>query len=73
IKNIELKELGVSTLSPRKIWFDEAVKRLNVEGRGKYIGALRGEYKILTIHSDGVAQLTNFDLTNHYHDNILFI
>lgn len=73
IKKIELKEHGVSTLAPRKIWFDEAVKRLNVEGRGKYLGAFRGEDKILTINSEGVAQLTNFDLTNHYDDNLLFI
>ena len=30
IKKIELKEKGISTLRPRKVWFDETVKRLNV-------------------------------------------
>ena len=33
IKNVELKEKGVSTLKPRKIWFDETVQKLNVDGR----------------------------------------
>ncbi len=35
IKRIELKEKGVSTLKPRKIWFDDTVQRLNVDGRGE--------------------------------------
>lgn len=73
IKKIELKEEGVSTLAPRKIWFDEAVKRLNVEERGRYLGTFRGEDKILTINNEGIAQLTNFDLGNHYPDNLLFL
>ena len=28
VKKIELKEEGISTLAPRKIWFDESVRRL---------------------------------------------
>ena len=31
---ISLKEKGLSTLGGRKIWFDDAVFRLNVDGRG---------------------------------------
>ena len=73
IKKVDLKEEGVSTLAPRKIWFDETVKRLNVEERGRYLGAFKGEDKILTINDEGVAQLTNFDLTNHFNDNLLFL
>ena len=42
IKNVELKEKGVSTLKPRKIWFDETVQRLNVDGRGELLGEFRG-------------------------------
>ena len=38
IKRIELKEKGVSTLKPRKIWFDDTIQRLNVDGRGELIG-----------------------------------
>ena len=43
IKKVELKEEGVSTLKPRKIWFDETVKRLNVDERGELLGEFRGE------------------------------
>ena len=35
IKKIELKEEGVSTLSARKIWFDDVINKLNIEERGK--------------------------------------
>ncbi|HAI37271.1 MAG TPA: DNA gyrase/topoisomerase IV subunit A, partial [Maribacter sp.] len=38
VKRIELKEKGVSTLKPRKIWFDDVVRRLNVDGRGELLG-----------------------------------
>ncbi|WP_304132203.1 DNA gyrase/topoisomerase IV subunit A, partial [Mesonia mobilis] len=31
VKKVELKEEGVSTLKPRKIWFDDVVQRLNVD------------------------------------------
>jgi topoisomerase-4 subunit A len=42
VKRIDLKEKGVSTLKPRKICFDEVVKRLNVDGRGELIGEFKG-------------------------------
>ncbi|MEO2143295.1 MAG: DNA gyrase/topoisomerase IV subunit A, partial [Flavobacteriaceae bacterium] len=34
VNKIEFKEKGLSTLKPRKIWFDETIQRLNVENRG---------------------------------------
>ena len=43
IKRIELKEKGVSTLKPRKIWFDDTIQRINVDGRGELVGEFRGE------------------------------
>lgn len=73
IKKIELKETGVSTLAPRKIWFDDSIQRLNVEGRGVYLGTFKGTDKILTINSKGVAKLTTFDLLNHFEEDNLVI
>lgn len=73
IKKIELKEEGVSTLAPRKIWFDETVKRLNADGRGELLGAFRGSDKILTINDEGEAKLTTFELSNRYDDNFLVL
>ena len=37
IRKVELKEKGVSTLKPRKIWFDETIRRLNLEERVSYL------------------------------------
>ena len=31
ILRIDFKEKGLSTLKPRKVWFDETINRLNVE------------------------------------------
>ncbi|WP_303822103.1 DNA gyrase/topoisomerase IV subunit A [Apibacter mensalis] len=73
IKKIELKESGISTLAPRKIWFDESVQRLNVEGRGKYLGAFKGADKIVTLSSTGIAKLHTFDLLNHFDDEFLVL
>lgn len=73
IKKIELKEEGVSTLAPRKIWFDDTVKRLNADGRGELLGAFRGSDKILTINDEGEAKLTTFELSNRYEDNFLVL
>ncbi|MBP8960172.1 MAG: DNA gyrase/topoisomerase IV subunit A, partial [Bacteroidales bacterium] len=73
VQKIMLKEKGFSTLGGRKIWFDDAVLRLNVEGRGKLLGEFAGDDRILVITRDGRFRTTNFDLSNHYEDNILLI
>lgn len=73
VKKIDLKEEGVSTLAPRKIWFDETVKRLNVDGRGTLIGSFKGEDKILTITADGEAKLSTFDLSNHFNQDYIIL
>lgn len=69
IKKVELKQEGVSTLAPRKIWFDDIVKRLNADERGRFLGDFKGEDKILTINkTSGEAKLVSFDLGNHFDD-----
>lgn len=73
VKKIELKETGVSTLAPRKIWFDDSIQRLNVDGRGTYLGTFKGTDKILTINSKGIAKLNTFDLLNHFEEDLLII
>ncbi len=73
IKKITLKAKGVSTLSGRKIWFDDILKRLNVDGRGTYLGEFDGEDKILTVNRNGVYELTSFDLTNHFDDDLILM
>ena len=73
VKKIILKSKGVSTLSGRKIWYDDILKRLNADGRGKYLGEFDGDDRILTVLSDGTYELTSFDLNNHFDDKMILI
>ncbi len=73
VKKIVLKSKGVSTLSGRKIWYDDILKRLNADGRGKYLGEFDGDDKVLTVLSTGVYELTSFDLNNHFDDKMTVI
>jgi topoisomerase-4 subunit A len=71
IKKVELKEEGVSTLKPRKIWFDDTVKRLNVDERGELLGAFRGEDRILIITQSGLVKTIRPELTTHFEKDII--
>ena len=71
VRSINLKDEGVSTLSARKIWFDESVKRLNVNEAGRYLGEFHGTDKILAIMQSGSYRTTGFDLANHYDDDLV--
>jgi len=73
VKKIVLKSKGVSTLAGRKIWYDENLKRLNADNRGRYLGEFDGEDKILTVVANGTYELTSFDLNNHFDDKMLLI
>lgn len=73
VKKVDLKEEGVSTLAPRRIWFDETVRRLNVDNRGTFLGNFKGDDKILTINTNGEAKLVSFDLSNRFDDEYLVL
>jgi topoisomerase IV subunit A len=73
VQKISLKEKGLSTLGGRKIWFDDAVFRLNVDGRGLFLGEFSSDDKILVITKNGFFRNVGFDLSNHFEDNILII
>lgn len=73
VKKVDLKEEGVSTLAPRKIWFDDTVRRLNADGRGTLLGSFKGDDKILTINQNGEAKLVTFDLLNRFDDEYLIL
>jgi len=73
VHKVALKEKGLSTLGGRKIWFDDAVFRLNVDGRGLFLGEFSADDKILVITKNGFFRHATFDLTNHFEENILVI
>ena len=73
VKKISQEEAGVSTLGARDIWFDDSIRRLNTEGRGRLLGAFAGDDKILTIMQSGHYRLFNFDISNHFDEDLLII
>lgn len=73
VQRISLKEKGLSTLGGRKIWYDDAVFRLNVDCRGVFLGEFSADDKILVITKNGFFRIAGFDLSNHFEDNILII
>jgi topoisomerase-4 subunit A len=73
VSKIEMKEKGSSTLAPRKIWFDDIVQRLNVDGRGTYLGQFSGSDQILTIYQKGYYRTTGFDLSTHFDEELIAI
>ena len=73
LKNVELKEKGVSTLKPRKIWFDETVQKLNVDGRGELLGEFRGEDRILVVSQNGFLKTISPELTTHFNDDMIVL
>ncbi len=73
IKRIELKEKGVSTLKPRKIWFDDTIQRLNVDGRGEIVGEFRGEDRILVVTQSGIAKTIIPEITAHFEEDMIVL
>ena len=73
VHRFSLKERGASTLGGREVWFDPDVMRLNYDGRGNFLGEFAGTDRILVLLPSGEFYTTNFDVTNHYEDNILLI
>ena len=73
VKRVELKEKGLSTLKPRKIWYDETVQRLNVDGRGELLGEFTSEDRLLLINQNGAVRTVIPDLSLRFDDDIIII
>jgi len=73
IKKIELKEKGISTLLPRKVWFDDTVKRLNVDGRGELLGEFKPNDKILVISQTGKLKVIIPELSTHFDEDMIVL
>ena len=73
VHRISLKSHGHSTLGGRKVWFDPDVKRLNYDDHGLLLGEFNEGDSILVVLDNGDFYLSNFDVNNHYEDNIKVI
>lgn len=71
VKKIAFKNAGVSTLAGRKIWFDDVLRRLNADERGRYLGEFDSDDKILLVYPDGSYEFSSFDLSNHFDNSVL--
>ena len=71
VSRISLKSHGHSTLGGRKVWYDPDVNRLNYDEHGRFLGEFNDEEQILVVLTNGDFYLSNFDLNNHYEENIL--
>ena len=74
IRTVKFKEAGKSTLSGRKLWFDDTFGRLNTEEKGQFLGSFEGDDKLLVIYNDGNYEITDQELTQRFDaDKILEI
>lgn len=73
VKRVELKEKGLSTLKPRKIWFDETIQRLNVDGRGELLGEFTKEDRLLIVRQNGTVKTAIPEVTMHFDDDMIIL
>jgi topoisomerase-4 subunit A len=73
VKRIELKEKGISTLKPRKLWFDDTVQRLNTDDRGELLGEFTGQDRLLTINQKGEVKTTIPEISMRFDDDMIVL
>lgn len=73
IRKVVLRDQGVSTLSAMDIWFDETILRLNTDKRGHYLGAFKGDDKLLAVYSNGTYRIIGYDLSTHFDEKPLVL
>jgi len=73
VKRIELKEKGLSTLKPRKIWFDDTVQRLNLDERGDYLGEFKKDDRLLVITQSGKVKTVIPDVSLHFDEDMIVL
>ncbi|NAS13534.1 DNA gyrase/topoisomerase IV subunit A [Poritiphilus flavus] len=73
VKRIELKEKGLSTLKPRKLWFDDTVNRLNVDERGELLGEFTSEDMLLIVNQKGIVKTVIPEITMRFDDDMIVL
>jgi topoisomerase-4 subunit A len=73
VHKIQLKSKGISQFGGQAIWFDRDINRLNTDSRGLYLGEFLSGDHILVVCKNGEYYTTNFDLSNRYQGEIIFV
>lgn len=66
VKSIKFKEAGRSTLSGRKLWFDDTFGRLNTDEKGQYLGMFDSEDRLLVIYNNGNYEISDTELSQRF-------
>ncbi|NDF97813.1 MAG: DNA gyrase/topoisomerase IV subunit A [Chitinophagia bacterium] len=66
IKSVKFKEAGKSTLSAKKLWFDDQFGRLTTEEKGMPLGSFEPDDLILVVYSDGNYEITDQETTQKF-------
>ena len=73
LNKVIFKEKGLSTLKPRKIWFDETVSRINVDNRGDLLGEFKPDDDLLIVSNSGILKILPPDLSMHFPDDMIVL
>ena len=73
VNKIEFKEKGLSTLKPRKIWFDETIQRINVENRGELLGEFKADDSLIIIQQNGILKTIKPNLNMHFPEDMIIL
>ena len=73
VNKVVFKEKGLSTLKPRKIWFDDTVQRLNVDDRGDLLGEFKPDDDLLIVQQSGNLKVVPPDLTMHFPEDMIIL
>lgn len=70
VKQITKRDEGISTLGARDIWYDESIKRLNTDERGRYLGAFSGDDRLFHLFENGEFKLSGYELSTHFDEDL---
>ncbi|HYD91536.1 MAG TPA: DNA gyrase/topoisomerase IV subunit A, partial [Flavobacterium sp.] len=58
---------------PRRVWFDDTVQRLNVDGRGELLGEFRPNDRLLIINQSGKVKTIIPELSTHFDEGMIVL
>jgi topoisomerase-4 subunit A len=73
IHKIAIKKKGTSTLSAQEIFWDEDIRKLNSEGRGRSLGMFKGEDKIVVWTAKHQYYITGFETSQHFPEDTIMV
>ena len=73
VQKVLFKEQGLSTLKPRKIWFDETVQRINVDERGELLGEFKANDDLIIFQQSGKFKIVKPDVNMHFPEDMIIL